>query len=148
MKAIAHKATEPQKNVDPRDWWIVDLNGIALGRAASQIAKVLRGKHKPLFAPHQDVGDFVVCVNADKVKLTGRKMEDKVYRFFSGYVGGLREVAAKDVLAKKPEHLIKQAVAGMLPKNPMGKRMMTKLKVYTGDKHPHLAQTPKKLEVR
>ena len=147
MKAVAHKATEPQKNVDARDWWIVDLNGKALGRAASQIAKVLRGKHKPLFAPHQDVGDFVVCINAEKVKLTGRKMEDKVYRFFSGYVGGLREVAAKDVLAKKPEHLIKQAVAGMLPKNPTGKRLMTKLKVYTGDKHPHTAQTPKKLEV-
>ena len=147
MKAVAHKATEPQKNVDARNWWIVDLKDVAVGRAASQISKVLRGKHKPLYAPHQDVGDFVICINADKVKLTGRKMEDKVYRFFSGYVGGLREVAAKDVLAKKPEHLIKSAVAGMLPKNPMGKRMMTKLKVYTGDKHPHTAQAPKKLEV-
>jgi len=147
MKAIPHKATEPQKNVDARDWWIVDLKDVALGRAASQIAKVLRGKNKPLFAPHQDVGDFVVCINAEKVKLTGRKMDDKVYRFFSGYVGGLREVAAKDVLAKKPEHLIKTAVAGMLPKNPMGKRLMTKLKVYTGDKHPHAAQAPRKLEV-
>ena|SRR2546423_1002861 len=147
MKAIAHKATEPQKNVDPRNWWIVDLNGKALGRAASQIAMVLRGKHKPLFAPHQDVGDFVVCINAEKVKLTGRKMDDKLYNFFSGYVGGMRMVPAKEVLAKKPEYLIECAVAGMLPKNPTGKRLMTKLKVYTGDKHPHAAQLPKKLEV-
>jgi len=148
MKTSHQKSTQAQKNVEPRNWWIVDLDGKTLGRAASVIAMTLRGKHKPIFTPHADAGDFVVCINAAKVKLTGRKMDDKVYNFFSGYVGGMRDVPARQVLEKKPEHLIKQAVAGMLPKSFMGRRLLTKLKVYRGAEHPHKAQTPKPLKVQ
>ena len=147
MKATTQKATQPQKNVDPHNWWIVDLDGKVLGRAATKIANTLRGKNKPLYSPSVDAGDFVIVINAAKVRLTGKKLDDKTYTFFSGYVGGLRHVAAKEVLQKKPEHLIKTAVAGMLPKNPMGKRLLTKLKVYADDKHPHAAQLPKNLDV-
>lgn len=147
MKATPQKATQPQKNVDPHNWWIVDLDGKTLGRAATKIANTLRGKNKPLFSPSVDAGDFVVVINAAKVRLTGKKWDDKTYSFFSGYVGGLRHVTAKEVLQKKPEHLIKTAVAGMLPKNPMGKRLLTKLKVYADDKHPHAAQLPKNMDV-
>src|SRR5688500_11132421 len=140
MKSENSKSTVAQKNKEKRDWWIVDLDGKTLGRAATKIAMTLRGKTKATFQPHLDVGDFVVVINASKVKLTGKKLDDKIYNFFSGYVGGMRYVPAKEVLAKKPEHIITQAVAGMLPKTPLGKKLITKLKVYAGAEHPHKAQ--------
>ena len=147
MKTTPQRVTQAQKNREPRNWWIVDLDGKTLGRAASRIAMTLRGKNKTTFSPHVDVGDFVVVVNAAKVKLTGKKLDDKIYNFFSGYVGGMRYVPAKDVLAKKPEHIITQAVAGMLPKSKAGKQLIRKLKVYAGKEHPHTAQQPKTLTV-
>lgn len=147
MKTTPHKATQAQKNVDARNWWIIDMDGKVLGRAATKIAMTLRGKTKPSFTPNVDAGDFVVVVNASKVKLTGKKLDDKVYNFFSGYVGGMRDVKAKDVLEKKPEHIIRQAVAGMLPKTPLGKQLITKLKIYPGAEHPHAAQLPKNLSL-
>lgn len=147
MKSTPQRITQAQKNAEPKNWWIVDLEGKTLGRAASRIAMTLRGKTKTTFSPHVDVGDFVVVVNAAKVKLTGKKLDDKIYNFFSGYVGGMRYVPAKDVLAKKPEHIITQAVAGMLPKSKHGKQLIKKLKVYAGKEHPHTAQQPKTLNV-
>ena len=130
----------------PREWWVVDLEGKVLGRAASQIAQILRGKHKPEFTPHVDVGDFVVCVNADKVVLTGRKWSEKMYRRYSGYPGGLRSVPAERIRRRQPELLVRHAVRGMLPKNRLGRGLNRKLKVYTGPDHPHEAQQPKPLE--
>lgn len=147
MKTTPHRATQAQKNVDVHHWWILDLEGKTLGRAATKIAMTLRGKTKPTYTPHADGGDFVVCINASKVRLTGKKMDEKIYRYFSGYVGGLREQLAKDVIARDPEHIIRQAVAGMLPKTSLGRRLITKLKVYPGAEHPHTAQTPKTLNV-
>lgn len=126
-----------------RDWLLVDLAGLTVGRAASQIANILRGKHKPTFTPHMDVGDFVVCINAEKVHLSGTKLDDKMYRFNSGFPGGLKETSARNMLAKKPEELIKIAVRRMLPRSPLGRATYSKLKVYAGDQHPHSAQQPK-----
>ena len=128
-----------------RKWLVVDLEGQVLGRAAAQIAHVLRGKHKAIYIPSVDAGDFVVVVNAEKVKLTGKKVTDKMYYRHTGYPGGLREVSAGDLLAKKPEELIKKAVRGMLPKNKLGRKMLKKLKVYAGSEHPHAAQQPTQL---
>jgi large subunit ribosomal protein L13 len=147
MKTTRKGATLAQKNVEKRNWWICDLEGKTLGRAATKIAMTLRGKTKATFTPNIDMGDFVVVVNASKVKLTGKKLDDKIYNFFSGYVGGMRYVPAREVLAKKPEHLIEQAVAGMLPKSTLGRNLMKKLKVYPGTDHPHSAQQPKSLNV-
>jgi len=127
-------------------WHIVDLNGKVLGRAASEIAKILRGKNKPCFAPHMDAGDFVIVVNAEKVRLTGTKLADKMYYRHSGYPGGLRTTPAGKMLETKPEELIRKAVKGMLPKNKLGRQLHTKLKVYTGANHPHAAQRPQVLE--
>ena len=145
MKKTRKGATLAQKNVEKRNWWIADLDGKTLGRAASKIALTLRGKTKATYTPNIDMGDFVVVVNASKVKLTGKKLDDKIYNFFSGYVGGMRNVTAKEVLAKKPEHVIEQAVAGMLPKTILGRNLIKKLKVYPGTEHPHAAQQPKPL---
>jgi large subunit ribosomal protein L13 len=131
-----------------RSWFIVDATGKPLGRLASEIARVLRGKHRPTFTPHVDTGDFVIVVNADKVALSGNKWEQKNYYAFSGYPGGLRTTSAQDMLKRKPEHLIQHAVRGMLPKNPLGRKMATKLKVYASAEHPHAAQQPKPLPVR
>lgn len=147
MKTTRKGASLAQKNVEKRNWWICDLEGKTLGRAATKIAMTLRGKTKATFTPNIDMGDFVVVVNASKVKLTGKKLDDKIYNFFSGYVGGMRYVPAREVLAKKPEHLIEQAVAGMLPKSTLGRNLMKKLKVYSGTDHPHAAQQPKSLNV-
>jgi large subunit ribosomal protein L13 len=147
MKTTRKGASLAQKNVEKRNWWICDLEGKTLGRAATKIAMTLRGKTKATFTPNIDMGDFVVVVNASKVKLTGKKLDDKIYNFFSGYVGGMRYVPAREVLAKKPEHLIEQAVAGMLPKSTLGRNLMKKLKVYPGTDHPHGAQQPKSLTV-
>ncbi|MFO0556583.1 MAG: 50S ribosomal protein L13 [Polyangiales bacterium] len=131
-----------------RSWFIVDATNKPLGRLASEIASVLRGKHRPTYTPHVDTGDFVVVINAEKVALTGNKLETKNYYSFSGHPGGLRTTTAKDMLVRNPEHLIEHAVKGMLPKNPLGRKMFTKLKVYAAAEHPHKAQQPKPLPVR
>jgi len=128
-----------------RKWYLVDAQGMVLGRLASKIAQILRGKHKPIYAPYMDVGDFVVVVNADRVRLTGRKEEKKIYYHHSGYIGGLKSVGYKKLKQEKPERIISLAVKGMLPKNSLGRRMFKKLKVYRGDKHPHKAQQPETL---
>ncbi len=126
-----------------RDWYLLDVEGMTLGRAATQIARVLMGKHKPTFSRHVDVGDFVIVVNADKVKLTGRKWQQKVYYRHSGYPGGLKAVTAEKMLAKHPTRLIQFAVSGMLPKNRLRARRMKRLKLYAGAEHPHAAQKPR-----
>jgi large subunit ribosomal protein L13 len=130
-----------------RGWHVIDANGQVLGRVASQAARLLQGKHKPSWVPFLDSGDHVVIVNAAKIKLTGRKTEQKLYRYHSGYEGGLREERAKIVLQKDPVRVIEEAVRGMLPKTKLGNAMYRKLKVYTAGEHPHAAQNPKKLEV-
>lgn len=142
MKTFVAKEHEIEKK-----WYLIDAKGKTLGRLASEIAILLRGKHKPIFTPHMDAGDYVVVVNADKVFLTGDKLEKKIYYRHSGYVGGLKKTTAKQMLQKKPENLIKLAVKGMLPKNSLGRRQLTKLKIYAGQDHPHQAQNPGELEV-
>ncbi|MDP3275916.1 MAG: 50S ribosomal protein L13 [Deltaproteobacteria bacterium] len=129
-------------------WFVVDATNMPLGRLASEIARVIRGKHRPTFTPHVDTGDFVVVINAHKVALSGNKLNNKNYYAFSGFFGGLKTTSAKDVLAQKPEHLIEHAVKGMLPKNPLGRKMFSKLKVYAAAEHPHQAQQPKPLPIR
>ncbi len=131
-----------------RSWFVVDADGVVLGRLASRVATILRGKHKRTFVPHLDVGDHVVVLNAQKVHLTGRKGRNKLYRTHSGYIGSLREVTAEQMLQRHPERVIEWAVQGMLPKNRLGRAMAKKLKVYRGAKHPHQAQQPQTLEVR
>jgi large subunit ribosomal protein L13 len=138
----------PKESEIARSWFVVDADGKVLGRLAARVAAVLRGKHKPTFTPHLDVGDHVVVVNAEKVHLTGRKLQDKRYRWHSGYIGGLREVSAERMLRSHPERVIEWAVQGMLPKNRLGRAMAKKLKVYRGSEHPHQAQQPQALEVR
>jgi large subunit ribosomal protein L13 len=135
----------PKESEIERKWFIVDANGQVLGRLASRIASILRGKHKSTFVTHLDVGDHVVVVNAAKVHLTGRKLRDKQYRWHSGYIGGLREVNAETMLRTHPVRVIEWAVQGMLPKNRLGKAMAKKLKVYRGADHPHQAQRPETL---
>ena len=130
-----------------RKWYIVDATNKVLGRLASEIAKKLRGKDKPIFTPHVDTGDFVIVVNAEKVRLTGKKWDRKIYYHHTGYMGGLKGVIAKEVLRKKPEELIRHAVKGMLPKNRLGRKLLKKLKVYAGPNHPHEAQKPEKWEI-
>jgi large subunit ribosomal protein L13 len=136
----------PVKEIE-RKWYVVDAESKVLGRLASEIATRLRGKHKPNFSPHMDVGDFIVVVNAEKVKLTGNKLEDKIYYHHSGYIGGLKEKTAKELLEKKPEELLKSAVKGMLTKNSLGRQQFSKLKVYAGSDHPHAAQQPEQLDI-
>ena len=130
-----------------RQWHVIDAEAMVLGRVATEAARLLQGKHKAVYTPHIDTGDHVVIVNAAKVRLTGRKEEQKVYRYHSGYEGGLREERAKDVRQKNPVRLVEEAVRGMLPKTKMGAAMYRKLKVYAGPDHPHAAQKPSKLEV-
>ena len=125
-----------------RRWVLIDANGRALGRVASRAASVLRGKHRPDFTPHQDAGDFVIVINAEQVKLTGSKVETKLYHRHTTYPGGIRTTSAGRILATRPERLIESAVRGMLPKNRLGRRLFTKLKVYRGGDHPHAAQQP------
>ena len=129
-----------------RKWFVVDANGKTLGRLATRVASVLKGKTKPIYTRHVDTGDFVIILNADKVHLTGRKLDQKVYYRHSGYPGGLKSVTAGTLLKTKPEQVIKFAVQGMLPKTQLGKHMLSKLKVYSGDKHPHAAQQPVELK--
>ena len=128
-----------------RKWYVVDADGCTLGRLASGVASVLRGKNKPQFTPHVETGDYVIIVNADKIKVTGKKLEQKIYYNHSDYVGGMRETTLKEMLAKKPERVIELAVKGMLPKGPLGRSMYTKLFVYAGPEHKHEAQKPEAL---
>jgi large subunit ribosomal protein L13 len=136
-----------RKNDVQGKWYVVDASGAVLGRLASEVASRLRGKHSPLFTPHADTGDYVVVINAEKIVLTGRKMDQKSYYRHSGYIGGLKTVTAKELMAKKPEDLIRFAVKGMLPKNKLGRKLFNKLKVYAGEQHPHEAQQPQVLEI-
>jgi large subunit ribosomal protein L13 len=129
-----------------REWYVVDAENQTLGRLAAKIAPILRGKHKPIYTPHLDCGDFVIVINADKVRVTGRKLDQKYYHRYSGYPGGLRSISLRDQLAKHPERVLEAAVKGMLPKNSLGRQMFKKLKVYAGESHPHQAQQPKPLE--
>ena len=128
-----------------RKWYVVDAAGCTLGRLASEVAKVLRGKNKPIFTPHIDTGDYVIIVNADKVKVTGRKLDQKIYYRHSDYVGGMKETTLREMLAKKPEKVVELAVKGMLPKGPLGREMYKKLFVYAGPDHKHQAQKPETL---
>jgi large subunit ribosomal protein L13 len=130
-----------------RKWYVIDAEGETLGRLASRIATILKGKHKPIYTPHLDCGDFVIVVNADKVRVTGRKMDQKFYYRYSGYPGGLSQISLRDQLARHPERVLQAAIRGMLPKNKLGRQMIKKLKVYAGDEHPHQAQQPKPLEL-
>ena len=130
-----------------RKWFVVDADGKVLGRIASEIARRLRGKHKPTFCNFQDNGDFIVVVNAEKIHLTGKKWDDKKYYRHTGYIGGIKEQTAKEVLTKKPEELIRMAVRGMLPKNKLGRKQLKKLKIYAGTDHPHQAQKPENIDI-
>ncbi|MEA3221037.1 50S ribosomal protein L13 [Immundisolibacter sp.] len=130
-----------------QDWFLVDADGKTLGRLASEIARRLRGKHKPLYTPHMDTGDYIVVVNAEKVRVTGRKLTDKLYQHHTGYIGGLRTETFADRIARRPTLVLEQAVKGMLPKNPLGRAMFSKLKVYAGADHPHTAQQPQALDI-
>jgi len=135
------------KDIDRR-WYVVDARNQVLGRLATQVAHILRGKHKPIFAPHVDVGDHVIVINAEKVRLTGRKAQHKLYSRHTGYPGGLRQTVYEDMMKTYPERIIEHAVRGMLPDNRIGRQMFRKLKVYVGGSHPHLAQNPRPLEIR
>ena len=128
-----------------RKWYVVDATGLTLGRLASEVAKVLRGKNKPEFTPHVDTGDYVIVVNAEKIKVTGKKLDQKIYYHHSDYVGGMKETTFREKLAKKPEEVVELAVKGMLPKGPLGRQMLKKLHVYAGSEHNHEAQKPEVL---
>lgn len=140
MSTYVAKAAEIE-----RKWWVVDADGLTLGRMATQVARLLRGKHKPQYTPFVDSGDYVIVVNADKIVLTGNKLDQKYYRYHSNYPGGLKEVKYRNLMQKKPEKVIELAVKGMLPKNTLGRAMFKKLKVYAGPEHAHAAQKPEKL---
>ena len=135
------------QNVE-RKWYVVDATNIPLGRVASQVATVLRGKHKPIYTPHVDTGDYVIVINTDKMILTGNKLEDKKYFHHSGYPGGIKEATYKDLMSKKSDFVLEKAIKGMLPKNSLGKKMFGKLKCYKGAEHPHQAQQPVELKIK
>jgi len=138
----------PKESDIQRKWYVVDAKGQVLGRLATRVATILRGKHKPTFSPHLDVGDHVVVINAEKIQFTGRKLKEKLYQWHTGYIGGLKEVTAETMLRTHPDRVIEWAVEGMLPKNRLGRAMAKKLKVYRGAEHPHDAQQPQPLEVK
>ncbi|SHK35366.1 50S ribosomal protein L13 [Paramaledivibacter caminithermalis] len=142
MKSYVAKPNEVE-----RKWYLVDAEGKTLGRLATQVATILRGKHKPTFTPHVDTGDFVIILNAEKVKLTGKKLDQKMYRWHTGYPGGLKERSYRDMINNKPEKVIFSAVKGMLPKNRLGRQMIKKLRVYRGSEHKHQAQQPEVLDI-
>lgn len=142
MKTYVTKPDEVE-----REWFVVDASGKTLGRLATEVARILRGKHKPIYSPMIDVGDYVIVVNAEKVRVTGRKLTQKFYYRHSGYPGGFKQVSLRDMLARHPTRVVEYAVWGMLPKNALGRRMFKKLKVYAGPDHPHQAQNPKSLEL-
>ena len=142
MKTLFAKNTDVEKK-----WHVIDADGMVVGRLASQVAKILRGKNKPIFTPHVDTGDFVVIVNAGKVRFTGNKLDKKTYYHYSGYPGGIKSRVARDIMKNTPEQVIVAAVKGMLPKNSLGRQQLSKLKVYSGPEHPHAAQNPEPLNV-
>lgn len=142
MKSFIAKPHEVE-----RKWYVVDAEGKTLGRMASEVAKILRGKHKPTYTPHVDTGDFVIIINAEKVKLTGKKLDQKMYRWHTGYVGHLKERTYRDMLQNRPEKVVEAAVKGMLPKNKLGRAMYRKLKVYKGPEHNHAAQSPEAIDL-
>lgn len=142
MKSYVAKPLEIE-----RKWYVVDADGKTLGRLASEVAKILRGKHKAIYTPHVDTGDFVIIVNAEKVRLTGKKLDQKMYRWHTGYVGHLKERSYRDMLQNKPETVVEAAIKGMLPHNSLGRSMASKLKVYAGPEHKHEAQQPEVLEL-
>lgn len=141
------KTSHVRKEDVDKAWYLIDAEGKVLGRLATEIAKILRGKKKAIFSPHVDTGDFVIVVNAEKVRLTGNKFKDKVYYHHSGYPGGIKAVAVEKLLAQRPEELLRRAVKGMLPKNRLGRRIVKKLKVYAGPDHPHAAQQPERIQI-
>lgn len=130
-----------------RDWWLVDAEGKTLGRLASEIARRLKGKHKPIFTPHVDTGDYIVVVNAEKIRVTGNKLKDKMYHRHTGYIGNLKSISLEKQLQKAPERVIETAVKGMLPRSPLGRTMMRKLRIYAGPEHQHQAQQPQPLDL-
>ena len=142
MKTYSAKAETVE-----RDWFLIDADGKTLGRLATEVARRLRGKHKAVYTPHVDTGDYIVVINAEKVKVTGNKAKDKMYYNHSGYMGGLKQINFEDLIQKAPERVIEAAVKGMLPKNPLGRAMYRKLKVYAGKEHKHTAQQPQVLEI-
>lgn len=143
MKTYSPKAGEVSRN-----WYVVDAENMVLGRLATRVADVLRGKHKPRFAPHMDTGDFVIVVNAEKVRVTGNKEQQKTYFHYSGYMGGMKSCNLAEMRKRKPDEIIRLAVRGMLPKNRLNRKILGKLKIYTGPEHPHEAQQPKPLEIK
>ena len=147
MDTLSFKTKSANAQTVKRAWFVIDAEGKTLGRMCTKIATVLRGKHKPSYTPHFDTGDYVIVLNADKIRLTGNKMNAKTYIRHTGYPGGQRETTAKELLAKKPTALVEKAVRGMLPKNKLGRAMIKKMFLYTGTEHPHTAQKPKALEL-
>lgn len=147
MEALSYKTESLSKEAVKKDWIVIDAEALVLGRVSSQIAKVLKGKHKTSYTPHLDCGDNVVVINAEKVKLTGKKMTEKVYVRYTGYPGGQRFATPREVLSKNPKQLIEMAVRGMLPKNRLGREIFTNLYVYEGANHPHVAQNPKSITI-
>lgn len=148
MDSKSYKTLSANASTVEKKWWIVDVEGKVLGRAASEIAKILRGKHKPSFTPHVDCGDNVIVINADKIRLTGTKWEDKQYIRHTGYPGGQRVLTAKELMEKHPIRMVEKAVKGMLPKNRLGSTLYRNMRVYAGTEHPHEAQEPQVLEIK
>ncbi len=146
MNALSYKTISANKATVTKGWVVVDAEGQTLGRFASKVANILRGKHKPSFTPHVDCGDNVIIINAEKIRFTGNKMNDKEYKFFSGYPGGLRYEVAKNILVRRPTYIVEHAIKGMLPKNKLGSELFRNLHVYAGAEHPHGAQQPKELK--
>lgn len=147
MDTLSYKTTTVSNATADKGWVVVDAENLVLGRLASQVAKIIRGKHKPSYTPHADCGDNVIVINADKIKLTGKKMTDKVYVRHTGYPGGQRFTTPRELLAKHPIRIVEHAVKGMLPKNRLGRRLYTNLYVYAGNQHPHAAQQPKEVKL-
>ena len=147
MNTLSYKTVSANKATVNKEWVVVDAEGEVLGRLASKVAKLIRGKHKPNFTPHVDCGDNVIVINAEKIRVTGNKMKDKVYHRHTGYIGNLKSITLEKQLAEHPERVIQSAVKGMLPRNPLGRAMFRKLHVYAGPEHPHQAQQPKELDI-
>lgn len=145
---MTDKSFMAKENEVEKKWYLVDAAGLVVGRLATVLADRLRGKTKPIFTPHNDTGDFIVVINADKVRFTGRKLDQKLYTRYSGFIGGLKQTTARTMLSNKPREVIMHAVKGMLPKNSLGRRQLKKLKVYAGPEHPHSAQKPEPLEIQ
>lgn len=147
VNTLSYKTVSANRNTVDKKWYLVDAEAEIVGRLASKVAGVLRGKHKPSYTPHVDCGDNVIIINADKVKFTGEKMREKEYFFYSGHPGGKRLVAAKDLMQRRPTYVVEKAIKGMLPKNRLGREMFRNLYVYAGNEHPHAAQQPEKLTI-